>query len=75
MALHIPHSIFHLVQLLYVRPETFGPYYVIVNCDTCALIEILRSAELWLFLDCLIFEGGIDGFFRNVCKDLRCVES
>ena len=28
MALYIPHSIFHLVRLLYVRPETFGPYYV-----------------------------------------------
>ena len=28
MALYIPHSFFHLVRLLYVRPETFGPYYV-----------------------------------------------
>ena len=28
MALYIPHSIFHLVRLLYVRPKTFGPYYV-----------------------------------------------
>ena len=28
MALYIPHSIFHLRRLLYVRPETFGPYYV-----------------------------------------------
>ena len=28
MALYIPHSIFHLAQLLYVGPETFGPYYV-----------------------------------------------
>ena len=28
MTLYIPHSIFHLVRLLYVRPETFGPYYV-----------------------------------------------
>ena len=25
MALYIPHSIFHLARLLYVRPETFGP--------------------------------------------------
>ena len=30
MALYIPHSIFHLARLLYVRPETFGPYYVCV---------------------------------------------
>ena len=28
MALYVPHSIFHLARLLYVRPETFGPYYV-----------------------------------------------
>ena len=28
MALYIPHSIFHLARLLYVRPETFGPYYL-----------------------------------------------
>ena len=28
MALYIPHSIFHLAWLLYVRPETFGTYYV-----------------------------------------------
>ena len=30
MALYIPHSIFHWARLLYVRPETFGPYYVLV---------------------------------------------
>ena len=30
MALYIPHSIFHLARLLYVRPENFGPYYVVV---------------------------------------------
>ena len=28
MALYIPHSIFHLTRLLYVRPENFGTYYV-----------------------------------------------
>ena len=28
MALYIPHSFFHLARLLYVRPETFAPYYV-----------------------------------------------
>ena len=28
MTLYIPHSILHLARLLYVRPETFGPYYV-----------------------------------------------
>ena len=29
MTLYIPHSIFHLARLLYVRPETFGPYYIL----------------------------------------------
>ena len=28
MALYIRHSIFHMARLLYARPETFGPYYV-----------------------------------------------
>ena len=28
MALYIPRSIFHLVRLLYIRPETFGPTHV-----------------------------------------------
>jgi hypothetical protein len=28
MALYIPHNIFHLARFLYVRPETFGSYYV-----------------------------------------------
>ena len=31
MALYIPHSIFHLARLLYVRPENFGPYYAQYN--------------------------------------------
>ena len=36
MALYIPHSIFHLARLLYVRPETFGPYCVTFNnCTFC----------------------------------------
>ena len=41
MALYIPHSIFHLARLLYVRPETFGPYYVY---DT----KILRACMDWI---------------------------
>ena len=32
MALYIPHSIFHLARLLYVRSETFGPHYVYSRC-------------------------------------------
>ena len=38
MALYIRHSILHLARLLYVRPETFGPYYVNeINRWTCPL--------------------------------------
>ena len=33
MALYIPHSIFHLARLLYVRPETFGPNYVVIKAQ------------------------------------------
>ena len=40
MALYIPHSIFHLARLLYVRPETFGPYYV------CTFVIICHSVLL-----------------------------
>ena len=41
MALYIPHSIFHLARLLYVRPETFGPYYVNV-----LLLVILQNKKM-----------------------------
>jgi len=30
MALYIPQSILHLARSLYVRPETYGPTYVLV---------------------------------------------
>ena len=38
MALYIPHSIFRLARLLYVRPETFGPY--------CVVAETLESYQI-----------------------------
>ena len=37
MALYIPHSIFHLARLMYVRPETFGPYYVVSSTTVVRL--------------------------------------
>ena len=42
MALYIPHSIFHLAQLLYVRPETFEPYYV------CPMVQCLMKQRTHL---------------------------
>ena len=52
MALYIPHSIFHLARLLYVRPETFGPNYVTI----CTKYRSLRtSLKVYLFRYCLGF--------------------
>ena len=43
MALYIPHSIFHLARLLCVRPETFGPCYVLLGNHCCPQIVNLSS--------------------------------
>ena len=46
MALYVPHSIFHLARLLCVRPENFGPYYVIVydaRYINCQKLRICRK--------------------------------
>ena len=49
MALYIPHSIFHLSRLLYVRPETFGPYYVyidvVLRCNKTLVDDNCDSGE------------------------------
>ena len=46
MALYIPHSIFHLERLLYVRPETFGPYYLHIRKRGVPLnVTILRTLK------------------------------
>jgi len=57
MALYTPRSIFHLARLLYVRPETFGPYLVSA-ADRCLLLgpggSPLLSVDLpcWTFISC-----------------------
>ena len=69
MALYIPHSIFHLARLLYVRPETFRPYYVhyghIVNAH---ISDIIFPLGLTIFLKnigksnlriCLLIDNAI----------------
>ena len=46
MALYIPHSVFHLARILYVRPENPGPHYVYaVQQDTQSslLIEFIHQ--------------------------------
>ena len=46
MALYIPHSVFHLARLLYVRPETFGPYYICVLLHRRLFIFIISVVKL-----------------------------
>ena len=54
MALYIPHSIFHLARLSYVRPETFGPHYVILKNKTSrADICVSHSSIMICSLSCL----------------------
>ena len=43
MALYIPHSIFHLARLLYVRPETSGPYYVLCSLSAGSYFTCPKS--------------------------------
>ena len=58
MALYIPHSLFHLARLLYVRPETFVPYYVCMSPRFATTVEyvgirlaghgaVIRRTEVW----------------------------
>ena len=63
MALYIPHSIFHLARLLYVRPETFGPYYVCassVHLFASDLLKICRSSIP------MVFRAKVLGKMRHV---------
>ena len=51
MALYIPHSIFRLARLLYVRSEIFGPYYVheiMINTESC--VGVMNPLLLQNFL-------------------------
>ena len=50
MALYIPHSIFHLARLLYVRLETFGPYCVFAFVESANIIigkESSSESDKW----------------------------
>ena len=51
MALYIPQGIFHLARLLYVRPETFGPYYVpSVNTLSISITLMTLGTKVLLFV-------------------------
>ena len=50
MALYIPHSIFHLERLLYVRPETFRPNYVRTVVSKRAKTVIVNKVNaVWIY--------------------------
>ena len=52
MTLYTPHSIFHLARLLYVTPETFGPYYVLILSYYLAIyVQGLRETTTNLSYD------------------------
>ena len=48
MALYIPQGIFHLARLLYVRPETFGPYYVCTDVRMHAYMYICMYVCMYI---------------------------
>ena len=64
MALYIPHGIFRLARLLYVRPETFGPYYIpnvaywsSVQLNSAALYAVpatMSNSNLLYILQCSV---------------------
>ena len=64
MALYIPHSIFCLARLLYVRPETFGPYYICFiiksfNTGVAQIVPVWCSEVLLVTLSsCVITKVG-----------------
>ena len=69
MALYIPHSIFHLARLLYVRPETSGPYYLTtyMNLYLCFPLFLPYVGEIWC-------KGSLRVAGENVLISL-CTES
>ena len=50
MALYIPHSIFHFARLLYVRPETFGPYYAYGRIFKNYFLTILEKSFAFMLI-------------------------
>jgi hypothetical protein len=52
MALYTPHNIFPLARLVYVRPETFEPYNLILKQD---LFSIFIASKIWLQRTSIIF--------------------
>ena len=66
MALYIPHSIFHLARLLYVRPETFGPHYVPPDIKNITYtLFVLFCLTLYTFNTCFSSKLNTYSNFNN----------
>ena len=65
MALYIPHSIFRLTRLLYVRPETFRPYYV--RTDTLATLFVGALSH-----DCVHHRWTCESIHRLALMKVQC---
>jgi hypothetical protein len=74
MALYIPHSIFHLVRLLYVRQETFGPYYICLPHTSHVKDQDISS---WVYITEVHFVPSLTDrgiiIFCEVRKDLQSI--
>jgi hypothetical protein len=73
MALYIPHSIFHLARLLYVRLETFAPYYVFPLLEA-ANVSFVIIKSLFFYVPCLIYVLRVFRICRYCFKGFRMCE-
>ena len=85
MALYIPQGIFHLARLLYVRPETFGPYYVCTDVRMHAYMYICMYVHMYVRMylrtyvyvcictyECLYAYVYSCVYVCRICKNGRC---
>ena len=70
MALYIPHSIFHLAWLLYVRPGTFGPNYVLRGFPLQQCLHESTCMLRYTYIVCLVFVASLSRSF--IFKLLYC---
>ena len=66
MAVYIPHRIFHLARLLYVRPETFGPttYFLYLVLSYFRIFDTQETL-------CSVFSSNIQETIHILCDTIR----
>ena len=81
MALYIPHSIFRLARLLYVRPEPFGPYYILTAFERPPEITCMYFGNKEIYLHfkissvlfstkCRLFRSNNIHIFLKACAKI-----